>query len=54
MDAWWPKLIHAMFDPTLTLELYQQIPLAFDDAPSSHWVRPTSRGGTATAACCSY
>lgn len=36
MDAWWPKLIHAMFDPTLTLELYQQIPLAFDDAPSSH------------------
>ncbi|HZP40978.1 MAG TPA: penicillin acylase family protein [Candidatus Binatia bacterium] len=35
MDAWYPKLVHAVFDPQLG-GLYDQIPLAFDDAPGSH------------------
>jgi penicillin amidase len=32
MDEWWPRLIHAMFDPTLG-DLYGSVPMAFDDHP---------------------
>lgn len=35
MDAWYPKLVHAVFDPQLG-GLYDAIPIGFDDAPTSH------------------
>ncbi len=34
MDAWYPRLVHAVFDPQLA-HFYGQIPLGFDDAPSN-------------------
>ncbi|TMA32677.1 MAG: penicillin acylase family protein [Deltaproteobacteria bacterium] len=33
MDEWYPRLLHAVFDPQLG-DFYPQIPLGFDDAPS--------------------
>jgi hypothetical protein len=35
MDAWWDRLIHAMFDPQLD-GLYGVVGVNFHDAPTSH------------------
>ena len=35
MDAWYGKLVHAVFDGQLA-DVYDMIPLRFDDAPTSH------------------
>jgi hypothetical protein len=44
MDEWYPRLLHAVFDPQLA-DFYGQIPLGFDDAPSNSNLGSAYQGG---------
>jgi hypothetical protein len=44
MDEWYPRLVRAVFDPQLA-EVYDHIPLPFDDSPSGSNLGSAYQGG---------